>query len=99
MKRTLVLVFTLVFSFLLVAVAFAAEKERTLKGTITGVDTDKGEIRFCPAGTTGNQDLKVDKSVNLKEVKTGDKVRIVVTPGNEVKKITPDKERKVIEGC
>lgn len=97
MKKLAVSFFVFVFALSLAAGAFAADK--TLQGTITGIDASKGTVSFCPAGSTGHQDFKVGKSIDLSKFKKGEKVKITVTPSNEVKGIQPDKARRIITGC
>ena len=97
MRKLAISFFAFVFALSLAAGAFAADK--TLHGTITGIDASKGTVSFCPAGSTGHQDFNVGKSIDLSKFKKGEKVQVTVTPKNEVKEIKPDRPRRMNTGC
>ena len=111
MKKAAILMFAFIFALSIAAMAIAADK--TVKGTIRGVNVKAGKITFCPEGSTKNEVFKVQKHVNLKAVKANEKAELVLTPKNEVKEIKAvteaapaapaakpaPKKRKMIEGC
>ncbi len=97
MKKLTVLLVALIFAVSFAGSAIAADK--TLRGTITGINASTGEVSFCPAGSTGHQDFKAGKSLDLKKFKKGDKVKIAVTQQNQLKSIQPDRARRMITGC
>jgi hypothetical protein len=75
MKKFSVVLVAVLSLCLIVSFAFAAEAK---KGTIKGVDEKAGTITFCPEGTTTDMTLKVDKSVDLKNVKKDSKAEVMM---------------------
>ncbi len=98
MKKAAVILAAMVFVAVMVSMVFAAEAK---KGTIKGVDTKAGTVVFCPEGTTTDSTLKVDPSVDLGKVKTGDKVEITVDNDTvkEVKAAPAPAKKKPSMGC
>ena len=99
MKRAFSLSVALLFLVAFISFAFAGEMK---KGSIRGIDVEKGTIVFCPEGTTDRVDMPVDKSVDLKKIKSETKVEISVEKKNGkeiVKEIKVIRPRKAIEGC
>ncbi|MDA8092121.1 MAG: hypothetical protein M0Z61_18095 [Nitrospiraceae bacterium] len=95
MKKALAVIATLVFVLSIMSMAFAAST--TMQGTIKAVNEKTGTITFCPTGSSTDKVLKVGKSVNIKNLKTG---KTAVTVDNGVvtgAKATP--QRRMIEGC
>ncbi len=75
MKKFSVVLVAVLSLCLVVSLAFAAEAK---KGTIKGIDEKAGTITFCPEGTTTDMTLKVDKSVDLKNVKKDSKAEVMI---------------------
>ena len=100
MKKIVVLLVAVALITSFMTAAVAAE---TMKGTIRGIDKQKGTITFCPEGTTNEMPLVVGKSVDLKNIDTNMKVQINVETKdgkktvNDIKVI--EKKHKAIEGC
>jgi len=86
MKRVSALVALVLSLCLFASVAAAAD---TMKGTIKKVDDKAGTITFAREGTTKDEVLTVDKSVDLKKVKAEAKAQITVDAG-VVKEIKPE---------
>ena len=100
MKKVLVFLFVVALITSLIRMAVAAE---TMKGTIRGIDRQKGTITFCPEGTADKMPMDVGKSVDLKNIDTDMKVQIDVETKDGKKIVTGikvlEKKRKAIEGC
>ncbi|MEK6700501.1 MAG: hypothetical protein AABZ10_15830 [Nitrospirota bacterium] len=75
MKKFSVILAAVLSLCLVVSLAFAAESK---KGTIKGIDEKAGTITFCTEGTTTDMTLKVDKSVDLKNVKKDSKAEVMI---------------------
>lgn len=102
MKKVLIAVSAFLFAISLFSagtVAFAGEKVKE-KGTIKSMDTAKGEIMFCPAGTTDEIPIKVDPA-DLKGIEAGDSVMVQYEKGevNTASRIKKEKKIVVPVGC
>ena len=75
MKKFSVILAAVLSLCLVVSLAFAAESK---KGTIKGNDEKAGTITYCTEGTTTDMTLKVDKSVDLKNVKKDSKAEVMI---------------------
>ena len=75
MKKFSVILAAVLSLCLVVSLAFAAESK---KGIIKGIDEKAGTITFCTEGTTTDMTLKVDKSVDLKNVKKDSKAEVMI---------------------
>jgi len=75
MKKVTAVLAVVILVAALGSLAFAAEAK---KGTIKSVDAKAGTVVFCPEGTTTDMTLKADKSVDLSQVKAGEKVEVSV---------------------
>ncbi len=89
MKRVSALVALVLSLCLFASVAAAAE---TMKGMIKKVDDKAGTITFSRDGTTKDEVLTVDKSVDLKKVKANAKAQVTVDAG-VVKEIKAEAKR------
>jgi Cu/Ag efflux protein CusF len=100
MKKIVVLLVAVALITSFMTAAVAAE---TMKGTIRGIDKQKGTITFCPEGTTDKMPLDVGKSVDLTNIDTDMKVQINVETKDGKKTVKDikviEKKHKVIEGC
>jgi len=100
MKKVVILlsVVFLIASFMTLAVA-----AETMRGTIHGIDKQKGTITCFPEGTTNEMLLDVSKPFDLKNINITMKVQINAETKDGKKTINDikviEKKHKVIEGC
>ncbi len=75
MKRFSAIMVVVVLAVSMASLAFAAESKM---GTIKSVNAAAGTVVFCPEGSTQDITLKADKSVDLSQVKAGEKVNATI---------------------
>ena len=80
---------------IVVSGAFAAETKS--QGTLKAIDSAKGTVVFCPAGTTKDINLKASSDV-MKGYKAGQKVILIYDKG-QVKQIRMGINKPVPVGC
>ncbi len=95
MKKSMLILTAVVLVLSVASAVFAAEQH---KGTIKAVDPTVGTITFCPEGTTQDMTLKVDKSIDLGNLKPDTKAQVTVDKGT-VKEVKEMKKPKASVGC
>jgi Cu/Ag efflux protein CusF len=78
MKKIAVVLAIMVVVVSLVSLAFAAGMEGMQKGTIKKVDVKTHKVVFCEEGTNKDITLNADKSIDLANLKTGEKVEVSI---------------------
>ncbi len=98
MKKGMLILMVLMAVVLVVSMASAVFAAEQHKGTIKAVDPTVGTITFCPEGTTQDMTLKVDKSIDLGNLKPDTKAQVTVDKGT-VKEVKEMKKPKASVGC
>jgi len=78
MKKIAVVLAVMILVVSLASLALAAGMEGMQKGTIKNVDAKAGTVVFCAEGGNKDVTLKADKSVDLANLKAGEKVEVSI---------------------
>jgi hypothetical protein len=98
MKKIAVILAVVVLVVSFVSLSFAADMNMQ-KGTIKSVDAKAGTVVFCAEGTSKDMTLKADKSVNLANVKAGEKVEVSIEKDMLMHVMAAPAAKKAPVGC
>jgi len=98
MKKIAVILAVVVVVVSFVSLSFAADMNMQ-KGTIKSVDAKAGTVVFCAEGTSKDMTLKADKSVNLANVKAGEKVEVSIEKDMLMHVMAAPAAKKAPVGC
>ncbi|HYA87002.1 MAG TPA: hypothetical protein VEI57_08075 [Nitrospirota bacterium] len=98
MKKIAVILAVMVFVVSFVSLAFAADMNMQ-KGTIKSVDAKAGTVVFCQEGTNKDITLKADKSIDLANLKAGEKVEVSIQKDMLMHVMAAPAAKKAPVGC
>ena len=99
MKKIIVVFAVVALVVSLTSFAFAAGMESMQKGTIKNVDAKAGTVVFCAEGGSKDVTLKADKSVDLANLKTGEKVEVSIENNTLMHVMAAPAAKKAPVGC
>jgi cold shock CspA family protein len=99
MKKIAVILAVMILVVSLASLAFAAGMEGMQKGTIKNVDAKAGTVVFCEEGGNKDVTLKADKSIDLANLKAGEKVEVSINKNTLMHVMAAPAAKKAPVGC